>query len=228
AKSLSFVAILGLALMSTMVLPQAMAATYWWDAGQAFTNTSASELSSFANVPAEPTGLAKSDITGLWIGGWSQSSSILNQPEIRPVGSNYWAGYLEVYNGTSDADAESTVITNVQLSPTDTVRYDVYLSSGSSCQTVKNASTGATATHCFSAHNYGTTFSSADATLEGHEWTSSDYTSMDGTITFTTFNQYVSGVSSSPSFSTTTVNSPPNCMGGSGGSGTVSLTLNGC
>lgn len=227
SKSRFIAAIFGVMLTSSaIVLPEALATTSWLTIGQASTSASATELSGFVSVPHSP-GSGALGITELFLGGWSSSGhSYLNQPQIVPITSSYWRGYMEVYDQQCGCDAEMKFQTNVTPVQSDTVRFDAYLSSGQSCQTVKDASTGATATHCFSAHTYGSTYNTAWASLESTDYTSTDWTPMDGTISFTNINQYVSGVSSHPSFSMQTQNSPPSCAtGGSGGSGSTSITL---
>ncbi len=159
-------AILGLALLSsTMGIPQVLATSNTWYASavQVFT-TSPNELASHLGVPPLPSTSAEPD-TILWIGGDSNNVSYLDQPELRAISStSHWTGVFEVYNYNTNNYAEPQVVTNVLPNPTDTVILDVYLTgAGWSCQTVTDTTTSATASHCFSANNYGTTFANASA-----------------------------------------------------------------
>ncbi|MBI1829401.1 MAG: hypothetical protein HY222_03105 [Thaumarchaeota archaeon] len=229
SKSMFVAAIFSAILMSSAItVPQAMATTPWKQGGVATTSSSATELSGFITEPSLPNSGARPN-TFLYLGGWSlHTDNYLNQPDITALSAG-WTGFMEVYDLNCNCDPEVKYQSNVTPSVGDSIRFDVYLTSaGNSCQTVKDASTGATATHCFSVHNYGTTFNTAEADLESYDSTSSDFHPMDGTITYTNINQYVSGASSHPIFQASSYNTPPSCLSSTAGSGTVSITLTNC
>jgi len=221
-----FTTILTLVFLSTtLVLPQVEATSSPWAAGaRTSLSSNVSEISGFVGVPHLPASNAQNGNTLLWTGGWSQSARYLNQPEIRAFSSG-WTGVFEVFDASTGLDAENSVTSNVVMSTGDTARFDLYLSSNQSCQTVKDATTNAIATKCFSANNYGSTYTINWTELEAYSTTSSDFSAMDGTTSFTSVKQYVSGVGSSMTGSTYF---SPSCVSASGGTGSLDITLTSC
>jgi hypothetical protein len=223
-------AIFSLLLLSTGVLtPHAFAVANWQTGGQANTQTNTKELVSNVKMPNLPSAAAEPN-TIIWIGGWSSPAhNYLNQPELRAWTTTTWKAFFEVYDQTTNSDAEALYQTNVNLNPTHTANLDVFLTgAGASCQIATNQATGATASHCFSAHNYGTSFNLAQGALESYDFTSSDFHSMSGTIPFTGYRGYVGSTSYSPSFSVYSSGSGgsvPSCISASAGTGTITITV---
>lgn len=213
---------------TTLVLPQIEATTSPWAVGARTLPllSNVSEMSGFVGVPSLPATNAQGGTTLLFTAGWTQSNRFLNQPEIRAFSSG-WTGVLEVWDSTTGLDAEPSYTTNVVMSTGHTARFDLYLSSNQSCQTIKDATNNAIATKCFSANNYGTSYTENWTELEAYDTVSSDFSAMDGTISFTSVQQYVNGVGSPISMTGSTYNSPP-CTSASGGSGSLSITLTNC